>query len=244
MKRTSCWTNHISQVHEFSSEAVYNRGRGDIAGKILQFLGEASNNKYRTDLQNKSFLTTAAISQWPKLQDERNVKAPNEVTDENLHFLSKCLVGCFNDPFNKSPNTEVIQKWFVTVRQATAGLRVTPMGTINFSEFPSKQEAARVKAGDWFWNGRHLSLDWWSPVTGTSSVSKEVNQRWVKVFGIPSYGWTMSSFQYIGDLCGGFVGIDEDTKNRSHLFRARICVKSGDLEPPKRSRPSTWRFEI
>lgn len=45
-------------------EAVYNRGWGDIAGKILQFLGEASNNKYRTisDLQNKSFLTATAMS--------------------------------------------------------------------------------------------------------------------------------------------------------------------------------------
>lgn len=162
------------------------------------------------------------------------MKAPNEVTDENLHFLSKCLVGCFNDPFNKSPNTEVIQKWFVTRWQVTAGLRVTPMTHNKFLfEFPSKQEAARVKAGDWFWNGRHLSLDWWSPVTGTSSVSKEVNQRWVKVFGIPLHGWTISSFQYIGELYGGFVGIDEDTKNRSHLFWARICVKRGDLDPPR-----------
>lgn len=28
----------------------------------------------------------------------------------------------------------------------------------------------------------------------------------------------------IGDYCGGFVGIDEDTKNRMHFFWARSCV--------------------
>ncbi|KAF3671129.1 hypothetical protein FXO38_06748 [Capsicum annuum] len=42
----------------------------------------------------------------------------------------------------------------------------------------------------------------------------------------------MNTFRYIRDLCGGFIGIDEDTKSRVHLFWARICVKASATETP------------
>lgn len=35
-------------------------------------------------------------------------------------------------------------------------------------------------------------------------------------------------FKLVGDRFGGFLGIDEDTRNRHHLKWARICVKSSD----------------
>lgn len=77
-------------------------------------------------------------------------------------------MGEFNDPFNTSPNADIIQKWSVGRWQVTAGLKVTPINHNQFLfELPSRLEACRVKAGDWFWKGRKLTLEWWSPVAGS-----------------------------------------------------------------------------
>lgn len=164
------------------------------------------------------------ISSWP-LQ-----KAEDRAKGETKDFLAKCLVGCFNDPFNSSPNSEVIKKWFLTRWKVTAGLIAHNKFLF---ELPSKQEAASVKAGDWYWNGKRLSLDWWSPKYGSSSMTKESRHKWVKAFGIPLHGWTTDSFIHIGELCGGYINMDENTKNRSHFYWARICVQNKFEETPK-----------
>lgn len=90
-----------------------------------------------------------------------------------------------------------------------------------------------MKAGDWYWNGRHLSLEWWSLEAGSTLAKNEAGQKWIKAFGVPLHGWTMNTFRYIGNLCGGFVGIDEDTKHGFNLFWARICVHSKGIDLPK-----------
>lgn len=129
---------------------VHNKGWGDISEKIVHFLGEASNYKFKkfSDLQKKPFKAAAEISRWPLQQVE------DRTSGGTKDFLAKCLVGCFNDPFNSRPNPEVIQKWFLTRWKVTAGLRITPIAHNKFLfELPSKQEATRVKAGDWYWNG-------------------------------------------------------------------------------------------
>ncbi|KAJ8529523.1 hypothetical protein K7X08_036358 [Anisodus acutangulus] len=88
-------------------ENVYNGGWGDIAGKILQYLGETANYKYKKiiDVKKRSFLKAAEISQWPTQRRAGDL----ENQDESSNFLSKCLIGSFNDPFHYSPKAEIIQ---------------------------------------------------------------------------------------------------------------------------------------
>lgn len=107
----------------------------------------------------------------------------------------------------------------------------------------------RVQAGEWFWNGRRLTLQWWSPLTGTELArqkSKRSEHKWVKAFGIPLHAWSLDTFKTIGDLCGGFIGIDEDTKHRSHHYWARICVNISDCKCPEKIELDVehWRYEF
>ncbi|KAG5624613.1 hypothetical protein H5410_009831 [Solanum commersonii] len=117
----------------------------------------------------------------------------------------------------------------------TAGLRVLQL-THNqmMFEFPSRQEAERIIMGEWFWNGRRLSLEWWSPESGTDNSKEELvaNQRWIRAFGIPLHAWSEKSLKFIGDCCGGYIGADEDTKKRNHVLWARICIPAAAREPP------------
>lgn len=170
----------------------------------------------------------SVITNWPTNSE----KSSDSQAIEKENFLAKCLVGTFNDSFHISPNREIIQKWLLNRWQISAGLRVTPINHNKFLfELPSKQEAIRVKNGDWFWNGRRLTLDWWSPAAESEVTHRDTGQRWVKVLGIPLHAWTTENFKKIGDQCGGYVDIDKDTKNRNQLYWARICVHS-DMEFP------------
>ncbi|KAF3631112.1 hypothetical protein FXO38_26792 [Capsicum annuum] len=163
--------------------------------------------------QLKPYIEAAKITQWPAIPenaaakvDGKNSVYSSPAEHDVPELLSKCLIGCFNDTFNFSPKLEVIQKWFTNRWQVTAGLKVTPISHHQFLfDFPSTQEANRVKAGEWFWNGRKLSLRWWPSVSGSEMISQRKEQRWIKAFGIPLHSWTLDTFRTIGDRCGVFI---------------------------------------
>ncbi|KAH0691524.1 hypothetical protein KY289_018882 [Solanum tuberosum] len=71
----------------------------------------------------------------------------------------------------------------------------------------------------------HLNLSWWSKDINSQTCEPSENIR-LKVFGIPLSAWTMDTFEHIRDNCGDFIGVDEDTKNKSHFHWARICVRN------------------
>lgn len=159
-------------------EDEQNRGWGEIADKILRFLGKPSYNRLNhfADIQVNSYVEAAKIHQ-----------RPDKVSDikEGSKFLERCMIGTLNDSFNCSPNSEVLHKWFTNRWKVCFGLRITPLSHNRFLfQFPSREEAERISAGEWFWNGRRLSLEWWSPVAGTKLASKRSEHRWIKAFGI------------------------------------------------------------
>ncbi|OIT19499.1 hypothetical protein A4A49_41100 [Nicotiana attenuata] len=113
-------------------------------------------------------------------------------------------------------------------------------------DFPSRQETVRIKNGEWFWNGRKLSPDWWTPVSGSKIAAPNSENIWVKAFGIPLHAWSIDTFRTIGNSCGGYVGIDDDTKNKSHLYWARICINDSISALPATIDLTVddWCFEI
>lgn len=131
-----------------------NRGWGDIAGKILHFLGKHTTNRFKhsNTPQTKSYIDTAKIAQWPELAKfpatvvDKVIKVNPATEDSNHQFLSRCLVGTFNDSFNHSPNQEVIQKWLLNRWKICAGMKVTPLSHNQFLfELPSRQEAGELR---------------------------------------------------------------------------------------------------
>lgn len=54
--------------------------------------------------------------------------------------------------------------------------------------------------------------------------TKKLEHKWVKVFGIPLHAWSLETFKFIEENCGGYVGVDEDTKHIIHFLWAQICV--------------------
>ncbi|MCD7468480.1 hypothetical protein HAX54_006727 [Datura stramonium] len=82
---------------------------------VLNVREEVCINRFRhaNTLQSKTFADTTKLSQWLELskniERELNKMSPTSAVGiADNHLLSCCLVGTFNDPFNYSPNQEVI----------------------------------------------------------------------------------------------------------------------------------------
>ncbi|KAK6804198.1 hypothetical protein RDI58_001982 [Solanum bulbocastanum] len=204
---------------------ICNGGWADIAEKILGHLRNTSKPS-RVPLV-RTFREAASPSDWPvhtknaATEVQNSIKISHAAELNSSKFLSQCLIGIFNDLFHSSPNTDVIQKWFLNRRQR----------------------------GLWQENGfRMVEIDSQVVVAGgQNEIDALISEfQWDKALGIPLHAWSESTFKVIGNMCGGFVDTDEDTKRRNHLYWARICVKkSGTVLPNKiKLEVGDWNFDI
>ena len=71
---------------------------------------------------------------------------------------------------------------------------------------------------------RVLHLVRWTPEAGCLGKGGCAKEMWVMVLGLPLHLRSRVVFKKIGDECGGFVGVDEDTTLMTNLLWARILV--------------------
>ena len=77
-----------------------------------------------------------------------------------------------------------------------------------------------------------LHLERWAPKVGCSQNCERVKEAWVRVVGLPLHFWSREVFKNIGECCGGFVAVDEDTTASKEIQWARLLVKSEGFEWP------------
>ena len=70
-----------------------------------------------------------------------------------------------------------------------------------------------------------LFMEKWYPEVGCFCTGTNVNEAWVRVLGLPLHFWSREVFKLIGDGCGGFIAVDENTDSMAELQWARILVK-------------------
>jgi len=61
----------------------------------------------------------------------------------------------------------------------------------------------------------------------------EVNKTWIKIIGISLHLWSQQVFEEIGQLCGGWVAMEEETELKNHMKWARILVANSGRNIPK-----------
>ena len=62
---------------------------------------------------------------------------------------------------------------------------------------------------------------------GCEKQEDPCRESWIRVVGLPVHLRTQEMLKKIGDECGGFIAVDEDTTFKSKLLWARILVKTG-----------------
>lgn len=80
-------------------------------------------------------------------------------------------------------------------------------------EFSSQVFAQKaVEEGCHSFNGLQISLDWWKPTVGCSQLDFQRDVSWVRLPGLPLQLWDLEFFIKVGDACGGFIAMDNETK--------------------------------
>ncbi|RVW88495.1 hypothetical protein CK203_043836 [Vitis vinifera] len=118
--------------------------------------------------------------------------------------LSRCLLGCFGDSVEAIPSLSLLKEWAYERWSLKGGLKISILGGA-LVLFELKIKSKRI------------------------CHPKEV---WVKVVGLPLHLWSREVFKSVGERCGGFIAMDEETAFFSQLQWARILVRaSGKFRP-------------
>ena len=70
------------------------------------------------------------------------------------------------------------------------------------------------------------------PVNRLHGKKGQEPEAWIRVVGLPLHLWTGEILKKVGDSCGGFVALDEETALKTDLHWARILVKMNSSGKP------------
>lgn len=83
-------------------------------------------------------------------------------------------------------------------------------------EFEDGEEVERVlKRGVRRFKDKLLLLEKWSAGVGCLHLGNHAKEVWVRMVGLMLHFWNGKVFRKIGDCCGGFIRVDEDTRRFS-----------------------------
>lgn len=108
------------------------------------------------------------------------------------------------------------------------------------------EAAKRVLAEYWSFGGRRLDLEWWSLVGCCVKQGEARAEVWVKILGLPIHLWDLEVFREVGDFCGGFLHVDDETSQITHLKWARIAVQASPVTIPATVKIAVggWQYEV
>ena len=71
----------------------------------------------------------------------------------------------------------------------------------------------------------HIKMERWRKEDHWENLQIGVRFSWIGIEGLPLNMWNIHVFKVIGEACGGFLEVAEQTKNKSYLGYAKLKVK-------------------
>ncbi|KAL6343233.1 hypothetical protein AAG906_021144 [Vitis piasezkii] len=188
------------------------KGKGLVGGwfllaKKLRALGVS------TSTLSKAFSSVStSIKGWCSFKGKEKMKGTEEQ-------LSRCLVGCFGDSFESVPPLSSLKGWALVSWILRGGLKISKLGgVLVLFEFENKCEAELVLLrGNKRFKERGFLLQRWRPEVGCFWNEIHAKEVWVRAVGISLHLWSREVFKRIGETCGGFIVVDEETTFFSQL---------------------------
>ena len=129
---------------------------------------------------------------------------------------------------------EVLEAWFRDVWRLNEVVTVSVLNAdLLMVEFDSPEKAKWVlESGRRSFSGDVLQMERWRPEAGCVRSKESVQEVWIRVVGLPLHLWKPEILRQIGDACGGFVTLDNNTEDKKEVKWARILIKvEGNSRP-------------
>ena len=183
----------------------------------------------------KSFAKTVAGTEIGITEEVIRVRVGKNETVERLGQLESCLVGWWGGGTSPIPDLKTLKHrawhtWKVTGRLK---VEVLSRGLWLFG-FESPNEARRIlREGTGRVGGLPITLREWGKDVGCKVGRERCRTVWVRLLGLPLHLWSHIILKRIGDKCGGFDAVDENTESLNDPRWARIRVKWDGSSNPR-----------
>ena len=163
------------------------------------------------------------------------VRVGKNETMERLGQLESCLVGWWGGGTSPIPDLKTLKHrawhtWKVTGRLKVEVLR---RGLWLFG-FGCPNEARQIlREGTGSVGGFPITLREWGKDVGCKVGRERRSKAWVRLLGLPLHLWSQIILKRIGDKCGGFDAVDENTESLNDPRWAGIRVKRDGSSNPR-----------
>ena len=218
----------LAEKLRFLGVASWEKSKGTAA-----FYGKGCTNGESVRKDKKSYAEAVNV-RGKKLGEAVWIQLGEDEVSNERKFLGRCLVGRWGQPSMLEPDVQAFESWGRSVWNTKGGVKFSRLGgSLLLIEFETKEEAEKVllRGHRWF-KESFLNLERWDPKVECSHNGERDKSIWVRVVGMPLHFWSQEILRKIGDACGGFFAVDEDTAKFKELKWARLLVRSEGLEWP------------
>lgn len=141
--------------------------------------------------------------------------------EEDIAWLSKCYVGCV-----QNPNAMYLLQDRI-IEEGVSNFTISPMGGDMVLIKPSEGEVFEefIKEYEdlvetWFYDVRK-----WSP----GEVSRQ-RETWVRCQGVPLQGWSEQFFELLVGSLGTYISVDWSTMQKKQYDIARVLIRTSSWE--------------
>ena len=112
-----------------------------------------------------------------------------------------------------------MKAWAKRVWRLKGHIVIHPLNhNLFFLGFDSSEEVIWVmEIGSKIFRGGVMQLEWWTPSSGCKGRRGQESEVWIRVVGLPLHLWTGEILKKVGDSCGGFVALDEETTLKTDI---------------------------
>ena len=146
---------------------------------------------------------------------------------KELGSLQFCLIGKWKIKPDPHPTAKVMEVWFKDAWRLNEEVELTVLNEdLLMLEFDLPEKAKWVlESGRRNFKGGVLQLDWWRPEAGCLRRKDSIKEVWIRVVGLPLHLWKPEILRKLGEACGGFVAVDENTEKKMEARWARLLIK-------------------
>ena len=147
------------------------------------------------------------------------VKVKREESIGLLKKLEHCVVASWKDNSGGEHDLEKLGLLWAKSWELKGSLGLAKLEKERaLLDFEDLEEARRVvSSGNHATEGVKVGLDFWSPRSGCWTEEEERKEIWVRLVGLPVSIWSPEILKRVGDECGGFITVDEQTKTMGEL---------------------------
>ena len=183
----------------------------------------------------KSFAEAVVGTGIGTTEEVVRVRVGKNETVERLGQLESCLVGWWGGGTSPIPDIKSLKHRAWHSWKVIGNLKVEELrrGLWLFG-FESPNEARRIlREGKGRFGGFPIYLREWGKDVGCMVGRKRGRTAWVRLLGLPLHLWSHLILKRIGDKCGGFDAVDENTARMIDPRWARIRVKWDGASNPR-----------